>query len=330
MRLWLSSSVAAAILLSAPQARANPSARLVYVRGPGANDCPNEDVVRKSVATRLGYDPFFLSAPTTIFVELSRDGGERFAAVVKLIDNEGVERGVRRIESHTRDCADLVGTLALTISLVVDPLSLAVAPSPPTAVAPPPAPPAAPPAPPPASAPVDAPAPVAPSPPSAPRPETPRFFAGVTVLATLGSALAPTAGAVVFGGVRQGWGSVRIEGRGDLPVSASTPPAAQSWALFGSALPCAHLRRVFACAAIGLEWIHATGDAALPRRAETLVAVAGGRLGLEVAATDRFAFAAFAESLAPFQRPRIVMDGATIHAFPPVAGDVGLSALERF
>jgi len=330
MRPALSSPIAGAILLWALQARANPAARLVYVRGPGANECPDEDAVRRSVSARLGYDPFFLSAPTTIFVEVSRDG-ERFAAVVKLIDNQGVERGMRRLESHTRGCGDLVGTLALTISLVVDPVSLAIAPSPPDASVASPAAPAKSEAPPPTLAPVAAPASEAPSPPAAPPPHAPRFSAGVTVLGSLGSALAPTAGAAVFGGARRSWVSVRLEARGDLPASAPSPPAARSWALFGSAVPCAHWGSAFACAAIGLEWVHATGDVASPRPAETLVTVVGGRLGLEVAATEGFALAAFAESLVPLQEPRIeTSEGATLHAFSAVAGDVGISALERF
>jgi hypothetical protein len=324
MRPWLSSPIAAAILLWGLRAGANPSARLVYVRGPGANECPSEDVVRRSVAARLGYDPFFLSAPTTIVVEVSRDG-ERFDAVVKLVDSQGVERGTRHLESNTKDCANLVGTLALTVSLVVDSVSLAVAPSPPDAAAAPAAAPVAPPVSPPASA--------AP-PPDVPPPATARraapFFAGVTVLGALGSALAPTAGAALFGGIRRGWASMRVEARGDLPASAPTSPAARSWALFGWALPCGHWRGAFACAGMGVEWIRATGDARSPRPAETLVPVVGGRLGLELAATDRLAFAAYAESLLPLQRPRIEIDGATVHSFPPVAGDVGLSALERF
>ena len=354
MRPRLSSSIAAAILLWGLQAHANPSARLVYVRGAGASECPNEDAVRRSVAARLGYDPFFLSAPTTIFVEVSRDG-ERFDAVVKLVDSQGVERGARHLESNGRDCANLVGTLALTISLVVDSESLAVAPNPPESVvtpAPPVAPPAspsasvappaspsasaAPPASPPASAAPPASAPASPVPPPDARPPpagppgTAPFFAGVTVLGTLGSALAPTAGAALFGGTRRGWASIRIEARGDLPASSSAPPAARSWALFGSVLPCGHLHGAFACAAMGVEWIHASGDARSPRRAETLVPVAGGRLGVELAATDRLAFAAHAELLAPLQRPRIEIDGATVQRFPVVAGDVGLSALECF
>jgi hypothetical protein len=275
MRAWLSSWIGAAIALSTSIAGANPSARLLYVRGPGADLCPNEDAVRASVAARLGYDPFFLSAPTTILVEIARDG-DRFAARVKLIDSHGVERGTRRLATPTGDCADLIGTLSLTISLVIDPVSLAVAPAAPdpSAEAPvPPPPPAAP-------VPVAVPAAAAERSPAPPRADAMRFFAGVSVLGSLGSALAPTAGAAVFGGARRGWGSLRVEARGDLPASATTPPAARSWALVASAVPCAHWRSAFACATVGVESIQASGEAAEPRNAETLVAILGGRLGV--------------------------------------------------
>ena len=336
MRPWLSSPIAAAIVLWTLQARANPSARLVYVRGPGADLCPNEDAVRKAVAARLGYDPFFLSAPTTIFVEASRDG-DRFVAVVKLVDDQGVERGMRHLQSHTRDCGDLIGTLALTISLVVDPVSLASAPNPPDKSAEAPVAPPAPPLPPvalPAQR-TDPPQVALPShplatPEAARRADAMTFFAGVTALGSVGSALAPTAGAAVFGGARRGWASLQVEARADLPASAPGPPAARSWALLASLVPCAHRLRAFACGTIGLESIHATGNAAAPRSAETLVAFAGGRLGVDLAATERFALAAFAGGFVPFQRPRIEIDGLSVHKFSPVAGEVGISGLERF
>jgi hypothetical protein len=325
MRAWLSSWIGVAIALSTVRAAANPSARLLYVRGPGADLCPNEEAVRASVAARLGYDPFFLSAPTTILVEITRDG-DHFAALVKLIDSQGVERGTRRLATPTGNCVDLIGTLALTISLVIDPVSLAVSPVPPdpTAAAPPPA------APPAAPIPVGVPAATAERAPAPLRPDATRFFAGVSVLGSLGSALAPTAGAAVFGGARRGWGSLRVEARGDLPAAAPTPPAARSWALVASAVPCAHWRSAFACATVGVESIQASGNAAEPRKAETLVAILGGRLGVEIAATDRFALAVYAGWFAPLQHPRIEIDGVPVHDFPAVAGDVGISGLERF
>jgi hypothetical protein len=337
MRPRLSSPIAAAIVLWTLQAGANPSARLVYVRGPGADLCPNEEAVRKAVATRLGYDPFFLSAPTTIFVEASRDG-DHFAAVVKLVDDQGVERGTRHLQSHTRDCGDLIGTLALTISLVVDPVSLAITPAPPAVDA---ASTTAPPTPL-ATAPVPSSSPATPPPPMVAPPTAPErpqaagrtggtaFFAGASVLGSIGSALAPTAGAAVFAGVRGGWASLQVEARADLPASASTPPATRSWALFASAVPCAHWLRAFGCVTFGLESIHATGNAAAPRRAETLVALAGARVGVDLVAMDRFDLAAFAGGFVPLQVPRIEIDGVPVHDFSTVAGEVGVSGLERF
>jgi hypothetical protein len=127
-----------------------------------------------------------------------------------------------------------------------------------------------------------------------------------------------------------GWASLQVEARADLPVSASTPPAARSWALFASAVPCAHWLRAFGCVTFGLESIHATGNAAAPRRAETLVALAGARVGVDLVAMDRFDLAAFAGGFVPLQVPRIEIDGLPVHDFSPVAGEVGVSGLERF
>lgn len=60
-------------------AGANPSGRLVYARGPGADSCPDEETVRSSVAARLGYDPFFAWARTPVVVEVLRGRVSRFA-----------------------------------------------------------------------------------------------------------------------------------------------------------------------------------------------------------------------------------------------------------
>lgn len=344
MRPWLSSSIAIALLLSSVRVWANPSARLVYVRGAGADRCPNEEAVRAAVSTRLGYDPFFLTAPTTIFVEIARDG-DRFVARLKLIDSQGVERGTRHLETHTGYCADLIGTLALTLSLVIDPVSLA---APPVASDSAPAATSAPspePVPKTGSTPVTESAPATlppvhapdstPAPP--PRIETPSgrrnamtAFAGLSALATLGSALAPTAGATAFVGFRAGWLSIQVEGRGDLPVSASDPPSRSS-AVFGAALPCVHRWGAFACASVGFEWIHASGEATYPRNPQALVGVLGGRLGAEIEVADRIALVPFVELLGPLQRLRIEVDSPVqLHAFSAVAGDVGASGLVRF
>lgn len=48
--------IAAAMVFVAPSAEASPSARLVYVRGAGAEACPDEATLRGAVKQRLGYD----------------------------------------------------------------------------------------------------------------------------------------------------------------------------------------------------------------------------------------------------------------------------------
>jgi len=348
MRRSLSSCVAIGLLFffSSGRARANPSAHLVYVRGPGADVCPNEDAVRQAVATRLGYDPFFFSAPTTIVVEVNRDG-PRFAAQVKLVDSQGIERGTRHLTTHTGQCADLIGTLALTISIAVDPLSLNVPPvSSPSQTAaasagPPPETAAAPSA----NAPPATPAPmplatstvvIAPDAPEHPKRGPPlssaakRIFAGISLLGSVGMALAPTAGATVFAGARLGSLSIQAEGRIDLPVEAPNPPPSRSWALLGSVVGCGHMTSVFVCALAGFESIWASGQAVVPRDAVTLVALGGIRLGTEIAATDRFALVPFIEAVAPIPTPKIQIDGSTVHEFFVVAGDAGISGLARF
>jgi hypothetical protein len=61
--------------LTASSARAAPTSRLTYVRGPGAEKCPDEAELRRAVAERLGYDPFFPAANRTIVAEITRTQG---------------------------------------------------------------------------------------------------------------------------------------------------------------------------------------------------------------------------------------------------------------
>jgi hypothetical protein len=53
-------------------------------------------------------------------------------------------------------------------------------------------------------------------------------------------------------------------------------------------------------------------------------------VGVDLVAMDRFDLAAFAGGFVPLQVPRIEIDGLPVHDFSPVAGEVGVSGLERF
>ncbi len=113
------------ILGSASAARADgiTKARLVYERGAGAEDCPEEAAVRAAVVARLGYDPFVDTASSTLRATIGRSDST-YRADVKLVDDGDAVRGARTLEHRGARCADLVDAMALTISIAIDPRSL--------------------------------------------------------------------------------------------------------------------------------------------------------------------------------------------------------------
>ena len=114
---------AAAVALATPaRARGAASAHLVYVRGPGAEQCPGEQAVHAAVGARLGYDPFFAWARDTLLAEITgTDGG--FRVELKLVDDRNMLRGARQIAVTAVDCAAAIDAMSLTISLTIDPAS---------------------------------------------------------------------------------------------------------------------------------------------------------------------------------------------------------------
>jgi hypothetical protein len=66
--------VAFALALASLRAEASPAAHLVYVRDPTASVCPDEESLRQAVRRRVGYDPFFPWAKTTVVVEITGKG----------------------------------------------------------------------------------------------------------------------------------------------------------------------------------------------------------------------------------------------------------------
>lgn len=137
-------------LACAPGAHAesSPTARLVYVRGAGAEQCPDEEALKQAVSARLGYDPFRPFVSNTLFAEVHREGG-RFTGSVKMVDERGLERGSRHLEESSSDCEEIMTALALSMSIAIDPRSAFRPPasdaagneapaSPPTVEAPPP------------------------------------------------------------------------------------------------------------------------------------------------------------------------------------------------
>jgi len=109
-------------LLAAPSALAGLSARLVYLRSGTAETCPDQAALKKAVARRLGYDPFLFAARYTIVAEVSGNGNE-LRARARLLDESGIVLGSRELLGKGTDCAELLASLALAISLTLDPMA---------------------------------------------------------------------------------------------------------------------------------------------------------------------------------------------------------------
>jgi hypothetical protein len=114
----------AGVALAPRAAHAGESARLVYSRSVEAARCPDETELRQLVARRLGYDPFVAVSMNTVVAELRGDG-DGLRARVYVIRESNAAGGTRELQSPMRDCTDLAATVALAISIAVDPDALA-------------------------------------------------------------------------------------------------------------------------------------------------------------------------------------------------------------
>lgn len=326
--------------------------------------CPDEEVLRKAVATRFGYDPFFPWAPKVVVVQIWRDRGH-LRSRVQLVDERGIVRGTREIASDEQvSCASLFGATALAISIALDTLDVPAAspegvsprseagvtassssstppPVPSTTVAPlivat-------------SSSPVDATAtlsasdagaaPATTAPPleagSARRGRTAQWAIGLGASLSGGTAPAPVLGSTIFARVRSGSASVSIDGSAgeSLPAHRGDPgQIVQSSLIVGDLAPCLHAGPLFGCAVGTLGALVAwSRDVASPKTQVRLFAGAGGRLGLEWAVSAAFTLWLRADgSVDLTPRTFVVGSGETWSTWPIViAGGVGLAARLR-
>ncbi len=109
--------------LGAADSRAEPlaTASLEYVKKAGAESCPNEEVIRRGVAARLGREGFDASADRRLRVEMS---GHKlgFSARINVYDASGELAGTRSIATAESDCGELVHAMELAIAIAIDPL----------------------------------------------------------------------------------------------------------------------------------------------------------------------------------------------------------------
>jgi hypothetical protein len=182
------SPVAWAEPLDLPRSRgAKRTSSLSWVEMAGAESCGGALAIARAVEERLGRHAIVSPSQADLSIEAlvehltegSNDGapappvaggpaptpGPRWRAIVTIRDAEGRELGFREFKSTARDCAELRDSLAIAISLMIDPDAVVQAPPPvPSRPAPPPAAASAPPAPPSPSAAATTPPPRAPAP----------------------------------------------------------------------------------------------------------------------------------------------------------------------
>jgi hypothetical protein len=313
------------------KAAAFPTSRLVYARGPGAEQCPDQDSVRKAVATRLGYDPFFPGSDKTIVARITRES-ERLRGTVELNDEHGTELGLREFSAEPGQCDDLVRAMALSISIAIDPKSAETYAKGPADEPPPaePEPEAPEPPPPPRVAPKPAPNDNVAAPPTATG-RVVAWSAGLGVMSAFGVAPSTTLAGVIFAAVRAGAGSVALEARANPPVTTTQSNMRfKTWSAAFSVVPCAHLKPMFACEVTSLGWLNASGTPATAKSGTSALFSLGGRLGAELPVTGSAHVVAAAQLLANPWPVSVVAPSVTLWQAPTVTVDLELALAFHF
>jgi hypothetical protein len=324
--LFVAATLTVAPAAAAPLPARPASVRLSYARESGAERCPDEAVLRDSVSSRLGYDPFDPAAERTLRVVVRRTRGT-LVAQIELLDASGHAQGERRLEGSSDDCVELGSAMAIAASLGIDPLAATAAPQARPPSVPPPVPheeQAA--APPPPAAPSSL--PPVPPPAVASEPTIPiRARFAVAGVAAIGVAPAsPAWGATFAAGFRRAWASVDLEGAADWAPTAERDGAGAKSALYMvSVVPCVHLGIGVGCALGGVGALAATGVLNTPLSDHAFYADFGLRLGVEVPVTAHFFVQARVDALATLTHVTYTVDnGQPFWATPPVSAALGL------
>jgi hypothetical protein len=294
---------------------------LAYTRAPQAERCPDATELGDRVAAELGYDPFDAAAAERLTVEISRQRGE-YVARIALVDGAGEAQGERELGARGDDCSELAAALALAIAIAIDPVRVN-APEPEPEPEPEPRP----------DPKREPPAPRVENLRAAQRPSQPAeivLAAGVLVAAGTAPAIAP--GVWIFGGMRWSMLSIGLEGRADFPASKSVDGGTVSASsLLATLLPCVHFDPLFACALGSLGALQGSGEGvSSPRKATTLYARAGARLGVDLALGGSVGLWVFGDLAGNLTRTTLELDGRPAWESPALGGDLGAGVRGRF
>ena len=139
-------AVAAAALALSARAAGDPvpaAVRLAWVRGEGADACPDGAWLRAEVIRRLRRDPFADDGPRSLEAVVERTAAG-WRATLRVRDRDGALLGERALTRDAAACDAIADASALAVALAVDPDAVVDEPSPPAPAVPPPPPPRAP------------------------------------------------------------------------------------------------------------------------------------------------------------------------------------------
>jgi hypothetical protein len=97
--------------------------RLSWVRGEGAEECPNAEQLTSAVEARLGRDAFSEPASRHIEGSVARSAGA-WRVQLRVMGPDNAVLGSRELEATGPDCSSIAGATSLAIALTIDPHAL--------------------------------------------------------------------------------------------------------------------------------------------------------------------------------------------------------------
>ncbi len=294
------SLLALALAATAP----SPKVALTYARGPGAEQCPDESALQAAVAAQLGFNPF--AHDGTLLVDARIESAKPGLKALVTTQSGGQPLGKRELSSEAGDCSELANAVALAIAIAIDP-ELLVRPRP------------------------------APTPPApAPAPEAPglpvHWYGAVGAHVSAGLSAQPVAGGSAEVAFRRGAFGLGLEGRADLASTTFVGTGRVTTSvLLGSLVPCAHFSALGVCAPFTAGALQLTGELGTNARRESgFLALAGGRLQLDLPPRTRLSLRPYLEVQASLTRITVFSGPQPLWVTAPVAGRIGLAGSIRF
>jgi hypothetical protein len=267
-----------------------------------------------------------------MFIEISRDKTQ-YRARVKLVDANNDVRGTREIAEAGSSCSAMIDTLALSISIAIDPDSLTRGPV--IVAAPAEAPPASPEPPVPTELPSAASAPpVSPDVDDGSRAKGARAYhleLWAAPAVWFGSGPSVAFGGELGARVRWPHLSLGLSARGDVPSSRTIDGVNVSVGFIaGAAALCGHLDPFFACALTTVGRLTASSDAAIAHDDSAVRFLVGASIGAELPATDSLRLFARAIGNEAVGNQAVVLSGVDVYDLPHFSVGLEIGGAVRF